>query len=84
MRYKPSEIHGAFRSNAATPLDAWHLSEEHSSRPTLGATFIQDATPTSRVVATPAEPEIIMDILHGLTCVRPMPMYGIPATLSRF
>lgn len=84
MRYKPSEIHSAFRSNAATPLDAWHLAQEFATLPTLGATFIQDATPVSRVVATPSEPEIILDVFHSMACARPLPMFGIPATLGRF
>jgi hypothetical protein len=33
-RYKPSLITGSFRSNSATPLDAWHLSQDFGSLPT--------------------------------------------------
>lgn len=83
-RYKPSTIHGQFRSNSTTPLDAWHLSQEFGSLPTLGSTFIEDNPPVSRVVATPSEPEFIGDFYHDLTCVRPMPMFGIPGNIDRF
>lgn len=83
-RYKPSTIHGAFRSSAATPLDSWHLSEEFSSLPTLGSTFIQSNTPVDRVIATPTEPHIIADFYHKLICARPMPLYGVPGNIDRF
>jgi len=32
-RYKPSQITGQFRSNSATPLDTWHLSQDFSALP---------------------------------------------------
>lgn len=83
-RYKPSTIHGAFRSNAATPLDAWHLSQEFGSLPTLGDTFIQDNPPISRVVAVPSEPEFIADFYHNLITARPMPLYGVPGLIDHF
>jgi hypothetical protein len=83
-RYKPSTIHGAFRSNAATPLDSWHLSQEFGSLPTLGSTFIEDNPPISRVVAVPSEPEFIADFYHNLKCARPMPLYGVPGLLDHF
>ena len=44
-RYKPSMITGEFRSNAATPLDAWHLSQDFSSLPALNSTFIEEDPP---------------------------------------
>jgi hypothetical protein len=83
-RYKPSTIHGAFRSSAATPLDAWHLSQEFSSLPTLGDTFIKDIPPVDRVVAVNTEPEFIADFYHKLICARPMPMFGVPGMMDHF
>jgi hypothetical protein len=83
-RYKPSTIHGAFRSNAATPLDSWHLSQDFSALPTLGSTFIEDDPPIDRVVAVPTEPEFIGDFYHSLKCARPMPLYGVPGLLDHF
>lgn len=83
-RYKPSTIHGQFRSNCTTPLDAWHLSQDFATRPTLGDTFIQDTPPISRVVAVNTEPEFIADFYHQLRCARPMPMFGVPGNIDRF
>ena len=83
-RYKPSQVTGAFRSNAATPLDSWHLAQDFASLPLLNDTFIQDTPPISRVVATPAEPEFLFDSWFNMRCVRPMPMYGVPGLIDHF
>lgn len=76
-RYKPSRISGAFRSNAASTLDPWHLSENLSS-PALDSTFIVSNTPMARVEAVSAEPDFILDCYFDMTCVRPVPTYGTP------
>ena len=47
-RYKPSQISGLFRSDASGTLDAWHLSQEFSSAPTLSETFIEENPPLDR------------------------------------
>jgi hypothetical protein len=83
-RYKPSTIHGLFRSNADTSLDSWHLSQNFSSLPTLSPTFIEDNPPIARVIATPQEPHFIADFHHSLRCARPMPMFGVPGNIDRF
>lgn len=83
-RYKPSQITGALRSSAATPLDSWHLSQEFGSRPTLGATFIQEDPPIDRVVAVPSEPHFIFDSYIQMRCARPMPVYGVPGLIDHF
>ena len=83
-RYKPSTIHGQFRSNSATPLDAWHLAQEFDSLPVLGPAFIEDNPPVDRVIATPDEPQFIMDIFHSTVAARPMPLYGVPGNIDRF
>lgn len=83
-RYKQSRITGVFRSKHSASLDAWHLSEEFTSLPTLSAAFIQDATPISRVVAVTTEPQVIMDAWIDYKHTRPMPVYGIPGQMNRF
>jgi hypothetical protein len=83
-RYKPSIITGAFRSNAATPLDSWHLAQDFSSLPALNSTFIEDNPPVSRVVAVPSEPEFLFDAYFDMNCVRPMPLYGVPGMVDHF
>jgi hypothetical protein len=46
FRYKPSQITGKMRSNAAGSLDVWHLSQDFSSLPVLNASFIEENPPT--------------------------------------
>lgn len=85
-RYKPSRLSGLMRSNptSGTSLEIWHLSQDFSSLPVLGATFIQDDPPIDRCIATPAEPHIIFDSWFKLTCARPMPMFGVPGLIDHF
>jgi len=83
-RYKPSQITGAFRSNAATTLDPWHLAQDFGALPLLNDAFIQDTPPISRVVAVITEPEFIFDSWFNMRCVRPMPMYGVPGLIDHF
>lgn len=80
-KYKPSEVRGAFRSGYATSLDVWHMSEEFAAQPSLNQTFIESNTPIERsIVVTEGEPQIIFNAYIKQTCVRPMPVYNIPAS----
>lgn len=83
-RYKPSQITGQFRSDAAQSLDAWHLSQDFSSLPNLGSAFIQEDPPFDRCIAVPTEPHFIFDFYFKLKCARPMPLYGIPGFIDHF
>lgn len=83
-RYKPSVITGALRSNAATPLDTWHLAQNFTAAPALNGTFIQDNPPIDRVIAVPSEPHFIFDSFFDLRCARPMPVYGVPGLIDHF
>lgn len=83
-RYKPSVVTGAFRSNAATPLDTWHLAYDFSARPVLNAAFIEEAPPVARVVAVPSEPEFLLDTYFSMKCARPMPLFGVPGMIDHF
>ncbi len=83
-RYKPSKITGDFRSAAAASLDAWHLSQEFSPRPTLNEAFIVENPPVDRVIAVPAEPHLLFDAYFSMRCARPMPMYGVPGLIDHF
>jgi hypothetical protein len=83
-RYKPSKVTGLFRSNCTAPLDAWHLSEEFASLPSLNDTFIQESTPMSRVLAVTDEADFILDVYFQLRCARPMPMFGVPGMIDHF
>lgn len=83
-RYKPSVITGLFRSTAASNIDIWHLAQEFGSLPTLNSTFIQESPPIDRIVATPSEPEFILDSYFQLKCARPMPTYSVPGLVDHF
>lgn len=83
-RYKPSEIHGRFRSTFATPVDQWHLAEKFGSKPSLNSTFIQQNTPILRALAITNEPHLLADYYFSYTHARPMPVRSTPASLGRF
>jgi len=83
-RYKPSEIHGEFRSTYATALDQWHLAEEFSALPALNASFIVQNTPVDRCIAVTTEPHLLFDAYFQYKHARPLPVYSVPATLGRF
>lgn len=81
LRYKPSRITGAFRSNALQSLDVWHYGEDYDSLPTLSSDWLhQSPTVIDRTLAVSSEvaPQFIMDANFDLVSVRPMPMYSIP------
>lgn len=83
-RYKPSEICGLLRSDFGNynslyqSLDAWHLSENFSSKPTLNKTFIESNSPIDRVEAITDLPQFICDCHFDCKHTRVMPMYNIP------
>lgn len=83
-RYFPSLITGAFRSNAAAPLDSWHAAEQFGSLPVLGDTFMQVNPPMNRILAVPSEPDILFDGFFSVRSARPMPMYGVPGLIDHF
>lgn len=83
-RYKPSQVTGQFRSNAATPLDIWHLSQNFSALPALNSSFIVENPPVARIVAVPSEPQFLLDCYFDFKAVRPMPTYATPGLIDHF
>lgn len=83
-RYKPSEIHGEFRSTFATAIDYWHMAEEFSALPSLNANFIVQNTPIDRALAVTGAPQLLFDAWFQYKHARPMMAYSVPATLGRF
>lgn len=84
MRYKPSQVTGRFRSNAATPLHAWHYSQNFGNLPTLSESFIEDNPDVKRTIAVQSEPEFIGDMWFDLQCARPLPLFSVPGQIDRF
>lgn len=83
-RYKPNEIHGAFRSSYTTPLDMWHLAQKFTSLPALNSSFITEQPPVDRVLAVLDEPQLILDVWFDLSSTRPMPVYAVPGMVDHF
>lgn len=80
-RYRPSQITGLFRSNAAQSLDIWHLAQELEPTAQLNADFIEENPPIDRVIAVPSEPQFILDCFFDNMAARPLPVRSTPGLL---
>ena len=83
-RYGHSYMSDRMRSDHATSLDVWHLSEDFASLPSLNAAFIQGNTPITRVSSVTTEPHFIGDFYGRGLWTRPLPMYSVPGLVNRF
>jgi len=83
-RYKPSEIRGQFRSDAASSLDAWHQARDFATLPVLNDEFIELASPIDRALALTTGPDLLVDFAFNFKHARPMVAKPVPATLGRF
>lgn len=83
-RYKQSEITGVFRSQNPFTLDVWHLAQDFSALPLLNDSFIKDDPPVQRIIVTPGEEELLLDVHFSMRCARPMPLYGVPGFIDHF
>lgn len=87
LRTHYSTVKGLFRPTAANNIDEWHLSQQFSTAPTLGQTFIEDTPPMSRVFqagALTANQQYLADVHIRREMVRPLPTFGTPSVLGRF
>lgn len=85
-RFQNSKVTSLMRPNQTSNIASWNLSEEFTTRPTLGATFIESNTgdPLDRAIAVPSEPHFIADIFHDIKAARPLPLYGVPGGTTHF
>jgi len=83
-RYKPSKITGLLRSQAASTLDIWHLSQDFATRPTLNQVFMDEDPPLDRISAVTTQPNFVFDSFIDLKCARPMPLFGVPGMIDHF
>jgi hypothetical protein len=84
LRYKPSLITGKMRSGVNGTLDVWHLAQDFTQLPVLGAAFIEEDPPVDRVIAVPSESHFVLDSMFTCRCTRPMPLYGVPGFIDHF
>jgi len=82
-RFKQSQVTGRFRSNDPLSLDTWHISQDFASLPALNSDFIVEQPPIDRIIATPGEPHVIMDMFFNYYATRPMPTYSTPGLVTR-
>lgn len=78
-RFKKSLVTGKFASDVAGSLDYFHLAEDFSASPALNQTFIEDATPMSRVTTVDTEPDFIIDGRFDLRVARILPVRPVPS-----
>ena len=85
-RFQNSKLSGLMRPDASGSLSSWTVSEDLTSQPSLGDTFIQANTsaPLDNAIQVPSEPHFIADIWHDIKAARPLPLYGDPVGLGRF
>jgi len=85
-RFQNSKLTGLMRTDIPTNLSSWNLSEDFTTQPSLGDTFIQanTTTPLDRAIAVPSEPHVIADIWHDIKAARPLPLYGTPGGMDHF
>lgn len=83
MRYKPSRVSGAMRSNYEQPLDAFHYADYYGELPRLSSAWIDEsASNVKRTLAVQNEDQFIADFYFKLEMARPMPIYSIPGLID--
>ena len=86
-RYGRNQITGLFRSTTPGTIDAWHLAQNFTTEPVLGATFIQENPPVDRITAVGAAArgqQFLFDAFFDVTAARPLPMYSVPGLIDHF
>lgn len=87
LRTMYSDATGLMRSTSTGNIDEWHMGQQFGAPPTLGGTFIADTPPMTRVLAAGAAAngaQYIAQFVIERDAVRPLPVFGTPASLGRF
>lgn len=85
LRYHPSIVTGAMRSNYRTSLDFVHYADYYKEQPVLGSTWIQETRENmNRTIAVQdqLEDQFIADLFFKYNMARPMPLYSIPGLID--
>lgn len=85
LKYKPSLVTGAFRSNYDQSLDFWHYADYYETQPILGAEWIRETRANvNRTIAVQdtLEDQFIADFHFKFNMARPMPLYSIPGLID--
>lgn len=85
MRLGRSYVTSEMRSNATTPLDAWHYADDYSQLPTLSSEWIdEDKTNVDRTltIQSNVSDQIFGDFVFETEWTRGMSMYGTPGFMD--
>lgn len=85
MRLGRSYVTSEMRSNATTPLDAWHYADDYAQLPTLSSEWIdEDKTNVDRTltVQSSVSDQIFGDFVFETEWTRGMSMYGTPGFMD--
>lgn len=85
LRYKPSRVSSAFRSNYQTSLDAWHWADYYPSLPTLSSEWIDEGRENvNRTIAVQDELEDqwFGDLYFKMVWARILPIYSVPGLID--
>lgn len=75
-KYMPSRVAGDFR----TSLDFWHMGRKFATQPSLNVSFVECLeSDFSRIFAVAGGDHLWMHLLHRITAIRPMPVFGTPS-----
>lgn len=81
LRYKPSSVHNAMRSDHPQSLDVWHYADLYASLPTLSSEWMHE-TPSNidRTLAVSSEvsDQFLINYYFDANYSRPLPLYSIP------
>lgn len=84
-RYGQNQISGYMNSKAEQSLDAWHYGDFYTSKPVLGATWIDEPTTNvDRTIAVTSQlsHQFIADFYFRTHYTRPMPVYSVPGLID--
>lgn len=85
LRYKPSRVSSAFRSNYQTSLDAWHWADDYEKLPTLSSEWIDERRENvNRTIAVQdsLEDQWLADFYFKMVWARVLPVYSIPGLID--
>ena len=85
MRLGRHIVTGEMRSNATTPLDAWHYADDYSQLPVLSSEWIdEDKTNVDRTltIQSNVSSQLFGDFVFDTEYTRGMSMYGTPGFMD--
>lgn len=85
MRLGRTYVTGEMRSNATTPLDAWHYADNYNALPVLSSEWIdEDKTNVDRTLTinSSVSNQVFGDFVFDMAHTRGMSMYGTPGFMD--